>query len=149
KNQAAKMLEMKEDYRNYVLAVKKILSDYHKSKERLEELEASLEEKKKGNEDTELLVSQSDFPDGVRVYSSDDEEECCAFLTINRELEYLKQGTLDYLKKQNLKYLAQSLGTHIWIDYTEQVEEECTKAEEKKRLHVQAKKKRFTVKRRP
>jgi cell division protein ZapA (FtsZ GTPase activity inhibitor) len=43
RRQTAKMMEMKEDYRNYALAVKKILNDYHKTKERLEELETVLE----------------------------------------------------------------------------------------------------------
>jgi hypothetical protein len=47
KKETSKMMEVKEDYRNYVLAVKKILKDYHKNKERLEELETFIEEKKK------------------------------------------------------------------------------------------------------
>lgn len=46
KTQSEKMFEIKEDYRNYVVAVKKILNDYHKNKERLDELETMLEEKK-------------------------------------------------------------------------------------------------------
>ncbi len=88
KIQREKMLELKEDYRNYVLAVKKILNDYHTTKERLDELESMLEEKKNANEDADFTIAQSAFPDGVRVYSSDDEddEESPSFMVINREL---------------------------------------------------------------
>lgn len=46
KNEAEKMLGHKEDYRNYVVAVKKILHDYNKTKARLEELETLVVEKK-------------------------------------------------------------------------------------------------------
>lgn len=46
KIQSEKMIEVKEDYRTYILAVKKILHDYNKTKERLEELETLVVEKK-------------------------------------------------------------------------------------------------------
>lgn len=143
KDQSAKMIEMKEDYRNYVVAVKKILNDYHKTKERLEELETMLEEKKNDNED-ELIVSQSGFPDGVRVYSSDDEDEQgSSFLLINRELEYLKQGTHDYLKKQKMQHLMNALGAHTWTDYTDQVEQERARTEAQKGRRGRVRNKRY------
>lgn len=48
KEQALKMAELKEDYRNHLTAVKRVLSDYYKIKERLEALEdSSADEKKK------------------------------------------------------------------------------------------------------
>lgn len=134
KHQTEKMLEIKEDYRNYVVAVKKILHDYHKNKERLEELETMLEEKKKDNEDAELGVAQTGFPDGVRVYSSDDEEEDSFLpIVINRDLEHLKQSSLDYLKKQRVGYLADYFEQYLWLDYTDQVELERSKEAQKGR----------------
>lgn len=46
KRQSAQMLELKDEYRNYVVAVKKILGDYYKTKERLDEIETAMAEKK-------------------------------------------------------------------------------------------------------
>src|SRR5581483_8141985 len=113
------------------------------------ELETMLEEKKNDNED-ELIVSQSGFPDGVRVYSSDDDEydQGSSFVLINRELEYLKQGTQDHLKKQKLQNLLNALGTHVWLDYTDQIEEEHARAEAQKKKKAQ-RKKRYASRRRP
>lgn len=122
KQQSEKMIEMKEDYRTYVLAVKKILHEYNKNKERLEELETLVVEKKNEFENLDLPSSQTMFPEGVRVYSTDDEEDDSAsFVAINRELEYLKQGTLDYLKEQRLSSLMNSINANTWKEYTDQV----------------------------
>jgi hypothetical protein len=41
------LCDIKEDYRNYTAALKKILHDYNKTKERLDLLENYLEKKKK------------------------------------------------------------------------------------------------------
>ncbi|TET06544.1 hypothetical protein E3J79_01770 [Candidatus Dependentiae bacterium] len=44
---AKELCSIKEDYRNYTAALKKILHDYNKTKERLDLLENYLEKKKK------------------------------------------------------------------------------------------------------
>jgi murein DD-endopeptidase MepM/ murein hydrolase activator NlpD len=106
--------------------------------------------KKNDFQDNELLVSQSGFPDGVRVYSSDDEDDDQeSFIVINRELEYLKQNTLEYFKKQRMNHVAQALGENVWLDYTDQVEAERTKAEEKNRAKALARKKRYAIRAHP
>jgi murein DD-endopeptidase MepM/ murein hydrolase activator NlpD len=86
----------------------------------------------------------------VRVYSSDDDEEeqGSSFLLINRELEYLKQGTKDYLKKQNQQNLLNALGSHTWLDYTEMVSQEQAKAEAQKKRKAPGKK-RYASRRKP
>ncbi|MCX5922614.1 MAG: M23 family metallopeptidase [Candidatus Dependentiae bacterium] len=133
KIQTEKMLELKEDYRNYVLAVKKILHDYNRTKVRLEELETLVVEKKKEFE-TLGIGLQATFPEGVRVYSTDDEqEEQEPFPLVNRELEYLKQSTLDYLKEQKLSYLTQRMGSDAWREYTDHIIERDKAAADKKR----------------
>ncbi len=123
KSQSEKMIEMKEDYRTYILAVKKILHEYNKNKERLEELETLVVEKKNEFESLDLPLSQTTFPEGVRVYSTDDEDEedGSSFVAINRELEYLKQGTFDYLKEQRLNSLKNAMNADTWKEYTDQV----------------------------
>lgn len=88
---------------------------------------------------------QTTFPEGVRVYSSDDDEEeddSVSFITINRELEYLKQGTLEHLKEQRVSSLMNSINPDTWKEYTDQVIER-NKAESNK--NNKARKKRVAV----
>lgn len=147
KQQSQRMMEIKEDYRTYVLAVKKILHDYNKTKERLEELETLVVEKKNEFEALDISTSQTTFPEGVRVYSSDDEleEEGPSFVVINRELEYLKQGTLEYLKEQRLQSLMRSINPDTWKEYTDQViERNRVEASQKKKTRSR----RIAIKRR-
>jgi murein DD-endopeptidase MepM/ murein hydrolase activator NlpD len=147
KHQAEKMLVAKEDYQTYVLAVKKILHDYNKTKERLEELETLVVEKKNDFEALDLPSSQAMFPEGVRVYSSDDEmeDEGPPFVVINRELEYLKQGTFEHLKDQKVRYLIRYMNPDSWKEYTDQVIDR-NKAEENKK--IKARNRRVAVRRR-
>lgn len=134
KQETQKMLNAQEDYRNYVLAVKKILHDYNKTKARLEELETLVVEKKKEFEEFDI-AGQTIFPEGVRVYSSDENaDEGNNFIAINRELEYLKQSTLDYLKQQKLNYLQERISPEVWLDYTDQVLERNKVQAQKKRI---------------
>ncbi len=58
------------------------------------------------------------------MFSSDDEpdEEKDSFIPINRELEYLKQSSLNYLKHHKLDLILQRINHHdTWTDYTEQL----------------------------
>lgn len=82
----------------------------------------------------------------MRVYSSDDEDDDQeSFMVINREIEYLKQNTLEYLKKQRMSHVVQALGENIWLDYTDQVEAQRYKEEEKKRKKALARQKRYAM----
>jgi murein DD-endopeptidase MepM/ murein hydrolase activator NlpD len=86
------------------------------------------------------------------VYSSDDDDEdseSSGFVLINRELEYLKQGTQDYLRKQKKLNLMNALGSNIWLDYTDQVEQEHQKAEAQKKRRTLTRKKRYASRRKP
>jgi len=144
KSETEKMLALKEDYRNYVIAVKKILHDYNKTKARLEELETLVVEKKNEFDELDSALGNTVFPEGVRVYSTDDEgdEGNSSFLIINRELEYLKQSALDYLKEQKLSYLESRMGPDAWLDYTDQVIERHKEQAQKRK---QSRKKRVST----
>lgn len=122
KSETEKMLALKEDYRNHLLAVNKVLQDYNKNKERLEALEALTPEKKNSLLNVDAVCSQV-FPKGARVVSSDDElsGEDESFIPINRDLEYLKQSTIDYIKKKNMNFVLQQINFDEWRDYTEHV----------------------------
>jgi murein DD-endopeptidase MepM/ murein hydrolase activator NlpD len=136
KQQALRMSELKEDYRNHLTAVKGVLAEYYKIKERLVALEdASVDEKKK-----DLMVSNSVFPEGARVYSSDELDDV-DFIVVNRDLSYLKQSTIDYLEAANLDSLLGALNVHAWKEYTDELYERHNgKVRKSKKKAVMAKK---------
>jgi len=125
RDQVHNVIALRQEYQSYIMSVKKILHDYHKTKERLEVLEAqdTTEKKTAYNDYEQLGVTAIDagFPDGVQVFSSDDElnDYGDSFVVINRELEYLKQSTLDYLQEQNLARLAAQIKHDAWKEYTD------------------------------
>jgi|ERR1700733_5156626 len=88
-DQAQKMLELKEEYRAYTLAVKKILNEYNALKE--EAADASLN-------------------------TSDDDDDKENFVPVNRDLTYLKQSTLDYIHKQNLDHILNKIDSDEWLN---------------------------------
>ncbi len=134
------MLALKEDYRNHLLAVNKVLQDYNKNKERLEALEAATPQKKNTLLSVDAVGSQI-FPKGVRVVSSDDEfsSEDESFIPINRDLEYLKQSTIDYIKKKNMSFALERINFEEWRDYTEHVKATQIKQGPKKRRRARSK----------
>jgi murein DD-endopeptidase MepM/ murein hydrolase activator NlpD len=87
-DQAQKMLELKEEYRAYTLAVKKILNEYNALKE-----EAA---------DTILPAASNDY-----------NKE--AFVPVNRDVAYLKQSTLDYIRKEKLGHILHKIDPDEWI----------------------------------
>lgn len=98
-DQAQKMLELKEEYRTYTLAVKKILNEYNALKEQADE------------------SSSNSAP-----YSSDvPTKQKDSFIVVNRELSYLKQSTLDYIRKQNLDFILKKIDPNEWVDYGDQI----------------------------
>lgn len=117
-------MSLQEDYRNYLLAVKKVLCEYNKTKERLDELEAAWDnEKKKFKSDAEVAdMHQALFLPDTKIYSTDDEDGHEEFVVLNRELEYLKRGALRYVSARD-----QSLLKHIssdnWREYHDKLVE--------------------------
>jgi len=100
--QAQALCELKEDYNRYASALKKIMRDYNKTKERLDLLENTIESEKK-NEITEMQ------PNG-----HDDE-----FVLINRDLSYLKGAALAHIVQEYDKEFFSEFPEDEWIEYTD------------------------------
>lgn len=129
KQQAIRMAELQNDYRNHLTAVKRVLADYNKMKERVVLLEDQLSDEKKND----LVTNNSVFPEGARVYSSDELEDV-EFVVVNRDLSYLKQSTIDYLQAGNLDSMLTALNVHGWKEYTDEIYEGQKGSRRKKRL---------------
>lgn len=128
KQQAIRMSELKEDYRNHLTAVKRVLGEYYKIKERLEVLEdLNTDEKKK-----DLALANTVFPENARVYSSDELEDI-EFIVVNREIAYLKQSTIEYLDSTDLNSLCSVLDVDGWKEYTEELSDSHRGKTKKKR----------------
>jgi len=125
KKQSKKILELQNDYRTYVLAVNKILRDYNKIKEEIDSSSNLLDEDKKKKEFDEINQDEHfarTFPDGIRVFSSDDiQENSDCFLVVNRELDYLHKGTIEYLKMSKKVVNVKSTDFSDWCEYTEYI----------------------------
>jgi len=100
-----RLQELKHEYRMHVFEIKRILTDYHQTKERLSQFESVLE---------------SDEPLKIVAFEDDG---CGEFqeplVAINRDLEYLKQQSQEYIKNQNLELLFRHVPEDIWLDYTD------------------------------
>lgn len=138
RQQTDQLIALKEDYQNHLTAVNKVLKDYNKTRERLEKLEG---QKKKSDNALESFEQWPGFAKGVKVVSSDDDQITKdAFVVINRELDYLKQGGLGYLKKQRIT-VANSTAHDAWQDYHDQVvrhqrQQEAKKSFSRKRRRI-------------
>jgi murein DD-endopeptidase MepM/ murein hydrolase activator NlpD len=107
-DQAQKMLELKEEYRAYTQAVKKILNEYNAMKEQAAESGDDIESEETDSKDS--------------------------FIVVNREPGYLKQSMINYARKQNLEFILKSVDPNEWVDYTDQIKKKTTKvAQGKKR----------------
>jgi len=115
------------DYQNHLVAIKKVLAEYNYLKELFAQQDnqedTQEEEKKKNNyelgEDQEYTPDR--FPDGVKIFSSDDEaDDQASFLVINRELEYLKKLSIAYLVQHNLDKHAL---VDEWRDYNDYIKD--------------------------
>jgi len=131
--QSAKMIELQDDYRNYVVAVKKILGEYNRVTDRLKILE-SIEagEKKKFNPELMYFVAGPPLHKDARIFSSEDLDEDIPFSPVNREHDYLKESMFNYFKDQNLEQLIRQLNHEEWVGYTDLVLER-QKAEARRR----------------
>lgn len=106
-DQAQKMLELKEEYRTYTTAVKKILNEYNAMKEQADD------------EETASVAAQ---------------ENKDSFIVVNREPAYLRKSTLNYARKQNLEFLLKQVDPNEWVDYSEQIKQKSVKKPAKKRV---------------
>ncbi|CAN5178549.1 hypothetical protein BH09DEP1_BH09DEP1_8650 [soil metagenome] len=104
-DQAQKMLELKEEYRTYTTAVKKILNEYNAMKEQA--------------------------ADEAAAPSPEDAKD--SFIVVNREPAYLRKSTLNYARKQNLEFLIKQVDPNEWVDYSDQIKQKTNKAPLKKR----------------
>ncbi len=124
KHQAHQMMQLQGEYRSYMQTAKSIVDDYAKTKERLVLLE-ELNKGEKKNAEMTGTASEFDtpFPEGVRVYSSEDNDVDPQdnFLVVNRELEYLKEATLAHIKEVELEHLLQRVDLDEWQDYSERM----------------------------
>lgn len=99
-DQAQKMLELKEEYRTYTTAVKKILNEYNAMKEQ-------------AADDEEEPATTQEAKD--------------SFIVVNREPAYLRKSTLNYARKQNLEFLLKQVDPNEWVDYTDQIKQKTSK----------------------
>lgn len=98
-DQAQKMLELKEEYRTYTTAVKKILNEYNAMKEQ--------------------AAGDNEAPEPQETKDS--------FIVVNREPSYLRKSTLNYARKQNLEFLIRQVDPNEWVDYTDQIKQKTSK----------------------
>ncbi|MCL5875776.1 MAG: M23 family metallopeptidase [Candidatus Dependentiae bacterium] len=92
KRQAEQLLELKEEYRSYIVAVKKIVDDYNQLQEQVNSPQESNEKKK---------------------ITTDQKE---SFTVVNRDKLYLKQSMVDFFGSQDVHFNALD-----WRDYNEQL----------------------------
>jgi len=104
KKQALKMQMRKQEYRTYVLAVKKILNDYNTLKEASDQAASNLPHKKKNNDEIEFYQIEDD-----------------PFVILNRDTGYLKQATVEYVKECNMDFVLDRINFDEWLDYNEQL----------------------------
>jgi len=105
------LLELQEDYRTYILAVNKILKDYNRVKEELEEINSEATEEKK----------KIKFPEGVKIFSSDFNQQCSEdFLVVNRDIDHLRDASLFFIKNQDdCQSILDEIDLSDWADYTD------------------------------
>jgi murein DD-endopeptidase MepM/ murein hydrolase activator NlpD len=99
-DQAQKMLELKEEYRNYTVAVKKILNEYNAIKEQAVP--------------STPLLSESQTPKE-------------SFIIVNREPAYLKESMVNFVRQQNLESLLKRIDPNEWIEYGELIKQTSKK----------------------
>ncbi len=118
--QAQKMVAVREEYQDHLVAMHKIIQEYNKTKERIEELESTVSQQKKKSR--EIVTSANGaFPQGMKVFSSDEIVDPEGFLVINRNLNHLKQTSLKYLREHKLDTSLQPQHMDVWQGYTDQL----------------------------
>jgi murein DD-endopeptidase MepM/ murein hydrolase activator NlpD len=89
--QAHKMIELQDEYRSYIEILKKKVIALDESDDQKDE------------------CTDSVFPEGVRIYTSESDEMPDSFIVVNRKSDYLKQSMRAYLKEQKLEAVEEEL----------------------------------------
>jgi len=129
KEQSSKLIELQDDYRTYIGAVNKILIDYNKVKEKIEEQSLSFDNKnnnekkkdidQKNIDQVDSILFYDDFPKGAQIFSSD---EFCqeSFFVLNRDLNYLRDSALGFINNQDdYSYILDGIDWSDWCEYTD------------------------------
>jgi len=109
-DQAQKMMQLKEEYRAYMSAVKKVLNEYNAMKEQADSTQ-----------------------EAVAELSPEQQEQKDSFMVVNRELGYLKQSMIDYMREQRVESVIKRIDLNDWIDYTDHVIQAQKKPKKRKK----------------
>jgi len=152
RSQSEKLVTLQEDYRTYVMAVNKILRDYNKTKEKLEEISvASKGEKKKEVAQEDDAFFNVSFPERAIVFSSEGSFDYQDnFVVVNRDSEYLKNEALQFLQVQDDgKTIVKRIDVNDWGDYSEYVLSKIIEEKKERERRRKKAKKRRRVKKKP
>ncbi len=105
--QADKMVELKQEYQSYIVALKKVLHDYNT----LVAQENDDLGKLASERYSQLAVRAARAVERSQKNQSSDQTESkdTNFVVVNREISYLKQSMIDYLKAEKLDNLLNHL----------------------------------------
>lgn len=98
-DQAHKMLELKEEYRSCTVAMRRLINESQAPKETAAECGGSIP---------------------LQTQDLESNQSRDSFMTVNRDLGYLKQSMIDYLKEQHVEHLLEHIDLNEWADYTDQ-----------------------------
>lgn len=98
------MLELKEEYRTYTLAVKKILNEYNAMREQ--------------------AAGTTEFAQDCAATDAKD-----PFMVVNREPTYLKESMINYIRQENLDFVLKSVDPNEWSDYSDQIGKKASPAQ--------------------
>ncbi|BDC34841.1 hypothetical protein Noda2021_07990 [Candidatus Dependentiae bacterium Noda2021] len=114
------MLELRQEYQSYVVAIKKVLHDYNT----LSAQHHNGDVGKYYSEGYSTLAikavqgTDKSAKENRQTESGDSKEQ---FVVVNRETNYLRQSMIDYLKEEKLDNLLNHLNLDEWRDYSDQV----------------------------
>jgi murein DD-endopeptidase MepM/ murein hydrolase activator NlpD len=113
------MVELKQEYQSYIVALKKVLHDYNT----LVAQENDDLGKLASERYSQLAVRAARAVERSQKNQSSDQTESkdTNFVVVNREISYLKQSMIDYLKAEKLDNLLNHLDLDEWRDYSDQV----------------------------
>ncbi|HSW73691.1 MAG TPA: M23 family metallopeptidase, partial [Candidatus Limnocylindria bacterium] len=125
KCQAEKMLALKQEYQDQLVAMNKAMQEYAKTKEQLMYLESAVQQQKKKDHKSPVApFNVSPFPEGAKIFSSDQEkQEANSFVPVNRDISHLKKASIAYIKEQNLHKIAHRMRPDVWQDYMQELHE--------------------------
>ncbi len=122
KHQAEKISALQTEYKNYVLAVRKLLRGSSFVKDQAGQELASPDEKKN--------------------------DEANSLLIVNRSPDYVKESSIAFFKRHRMEHLLSRVAATEWLEYTEQALAEQANQPIKKRVKAQHAKNKRGIRRR-